>query len=101
MRDLRDYIQRIAGAQATLSPLALAAKSGIFAGTYTQFPLFKSQKSEAPIALWSSDPEAFVVEVQGDRLYLLGKSECGVIAAIYTFLDRLECMGLRVHAGGL
>ena len=60
-------------------------------GTYGQFPDFRPQTPDARKAFESADPEAFVIEVQGDKLFILGKTDVGLIAAVYTFLDRLGC----------
>jgi hypothetical protein len=97
VQDLRDYLQRMSNAQFPLSALDANVKSGVFAGTFAQFPNFKPQQAQAKQAMASADPEAFVVEVQGDRLYILGKSPAGLMAGIYTLLDRL---GVRWFAPG-
>ena len=89
LRDLRDYLQKMTGAKYPLTAADADAKSGIFAGTFAQFPTFKPQQAEAQKAMASDDPEAFVVEAQGDRLYILGKSNFGLIAGIYGLLDKL------------
>ena len=91
LRDLRDYLQRVTGAEHPLTSRDARARSGIFAGTFAQFPNFKSHQAGWPKVAASPDPEAFVIEAQGDRLYILGKSPSGLIAAIYTMLDRLGC----------
>ena len=84
LRDLRDYLQKSTGAQYPLTAVDANAKSGIFAGTFAQFPNFKSQQAAAQKAMASSDPEAFVVEAQGNKLFILGKSNLGSVS--YTHL---------------
>ena len=91
IRDLRDYLSKMTKAKYPLTSFDEKATVGIFAGTLAQFPDFKSQQAEARKITSSSDPEAFVIEVQGDKLFILGKSETGFMAAIYTFLDKLGC----------
>jgi hypothetical protein len=96
LRDLRDYVQRLSGAQLRFAGQAgseAAATRGprIFAGTFDQLPAFKPTSEGSKRAMSSSDPEAFVVEVQGNDLYVLGKSELGLMAAIYGLLDQLGC----------
>jgi len=91
LRDLRDYLQKMTGAQFPLTALDANAKSGVFAGTFAQFPNFKPQQANSQKAMASTDPEAFVIEAQGDRLFILGKSDLGLMAGIYSFLDRLGC----------
>ena len=97
MRDLRDYLQKSSGAQFPLTAANANAKSGIFAGTFAQFPNFKSQQAGAKKAMASSDPEAFVVEAQGGKLFILGKSKFGLVAGIYTLLDKI---GVKWFAPG-
>ncbi len=89
LRDLRDHLQQVTGAQHPLAAADANVKSGIFAGTFAQFPDFKPQEAAAGQAMASDDPEAFVVEVQGDRLFILGKSNLALIAGVYTLLDKL------------
>lgn len=89
LRDLSDYLQQMTGAKYPLTAANANARSGIFAGTFDQFPGFEPQQAEAHKAMASDDPEAFVVEVQDDRLYILAKSNLGLIAGIYTLLDKL------------
>ncbi len=91
LRDLRDYLQRATGAKHPLTAADPKAKGGVFAGTFAQFPDFRPQAPGARKAFESADPEAFVVEIQGDRLFVLGKTDLGLIAGVYTFLDRLGC----------
>lgn len=97
LRDLRDYLQKMTGAQIPFTVADANAKSGIFAGTFAQFPDFKPQQAEAQKAMASADPEAFVIEAQGDRLFILGKTNFGLIAGIYTLLDKL---GVKWFAPG-
>ena len=97
LRDLRDHLQQVTGAQHPLAAADANAKSGIFAGTFAQFPDFKPQEAAATQAMTSDDPEAFVVEVQGDRLFILGKSNLGLIAGVYSLLDKL---GVKWFAPG-
>ena len=89
VRDLRDYLQRANKARYPLTPSSANAKNGIFAGTFTQFPAFKPQQAASRKAMASNDPEAFVVEAQGDKLFILGRSNLGLMAGIYTLLDQL------------
>jgi hypothetical protein len=91
LRDLRDYLQKLTGAMHPLTAADPKAQTGIVAGTFTHFPDFKPRTPEARKAFISRDPEAFVVEVQGDKLYLLGRTDLGLIAGVYTLLDRLGC----------
>jgi len=91
LRDLRDYLQKMTGAQYPLTALDANVKSGVFAGTFEQFPGFKPQQANSQKVMASTDPEAFVIEAQGDRLFILGKTNFGLIAGIYTFLDKLGC----------
>lgn len=91
VRDLRDYLQRVSGARHPLARRDADARSGLFVGTFDEFPDFQPGPAGARQAVVSPDPEAFVVEVQGDRLFVLGRSRGGVIAAIYTLLDRVGC----------
>ncbi len=97
LRDLREHLQQITGAQHPLAAADPNAKGGIFAGTFAQFPDFKPQDAAAAQAMASDDPESFVVEVQGDRLFILGKSNLGLIAGVYTLLDKL---GVKWFAPG-
>ena len=97
LRDLRDYLQQLTGAQHPLAAFDPTANSGIFAGTFAEFPDFKPQQAAATQTMASDDPEAFVVEVQGDRLFILGKSNLGLIAGVYTLLDKL---GVKWFAPG-
>lgn len=91
VRDLHNYLQRTTRAEYPLTAFDKDATSGIFAGTFDQFPHFKPQGAEAQKAFAAPDPEAFVVEVQGDKLFVLGKTPSGLIAGIYTLLDKLGC----------
>ena len=97
LRDLRDYLQQMTGARHPLAAADANAKGGIVAGTFAQLPDFKPQGEAATRAMASDDPEAFVVEVQGGRLFILGKSNLGLIAGIYTLLDKL---GVKWFAPG-
>jgi len=97
LRDLRDYLQKTTGAQLPLTAADANAKSGIFAGTFAQFPNFKPQQVDARKAMASADPESFVIEVQGDKLFVLGKTNSGLMAGIYTLLDKL---GVKWFAPG-
>src|SRR5687768_13401226 len=94
LRDLRNYLQRMTGAQFPLMRLEKETKRGIFAGTFADFADFQPAGSHAQQAFASTDPEAFLVEVQRDNLFILGRSKAGVIAGIYTLLDRLGCKWL-------
>jgi len=47
LRDLRDYLQKMTGAQFPLTALDANAKSGVFAGTFAQFPNFKPQQANS------------------------------------------------------
>ena len=91
LRDLRDYLQRVSGLQHPLSVLDPGATRGVYAGTFQQFPDFKSAQPGGADAMASADPEAFVIELQGDKLFVLGKSDIGLIAGIYTLLDKIGC----------
>lgn len=91
LRDLRDCLQRVSGSGHPLTLNDPSAARGVFAGTFAQFPDFKPAQPGAAEAMASVDPEAFVIEAQGDKLFLLGKSDLGLIGAVYTFLDKLGC----------
>lgn len=91
LRDLRDYLQKMTGAKHPLTAAAPRAEAGIVAGTFAQFPDFEPRGPGAREAFSSGDPEAFLVEVQGDRLFILGRTNLGLMAGVYTFLDRLGC----------
>ena len=91
IRDLRDCLQRIGGAKHPLTAHDPAAGRGVFVGTFDQFPDFQPRQAGAREAVASADPEAFVIEVQGERLFILGRSELGLMAGVYTFLDGLGC----------
>lgn len=91
VRDLRDYLQKMTGAQYPLASTIATAKAGIFAGTFAQHPNFKPQQATAKQAIASTDPEAFIIEVQGGKLFILGRSNLGLMAGIYTLLDKLGC----------
>ena len=94
LRDLLDYLQRMTGAHFPLTRREKGAQRDIFAGTFADFADFNPTGPEAQKAFASTDPEAFVVEVQGDNLFILGRSKAGMIAGIYTLLDRLGCKWL-------
>lgn len=90
---LRD-LNRCIGAMAGDTRLAAAGEApgpGIVAGTLGDFPDFASQQADWPWLADCDDPEAFVIEAQGETLYVLGRSRAGLIAAIYTLLDTLGC----------
>ena len=89
LRDLRDYTQKMTGAKLPLTALDTKAQSGIFAGTFGEYSSFKSQTESGRKAINSDDPEAFVIEAQGGKLFVLGKTHFGLIAAVYTLLDHL------------
>lgn len=91
LRDLHGYLHKMTKAEYPLTALDKDARRGIFAGTFEQFPDFKPQGAGGRKAFASPDPEAFVVEAQGDKLFILGKSHAGLMAGIYTLLDRLGC----------
>ncbi len=91
LRDLRDCLRKITGARHPLTAPGPASRSGVFVGTFDQFPTFRPRQVGGPEAAASADPEAFVVEAQGDRLFVLGKAPAGLMAAVYTLLDRLGC----------
>lgn len=91
LRDLSDYLQRMTGERYPLRGVDGPAGGGIVAGTLEEFPGFESRQAEWPRLADSTDPEAFLIEAQGDTLYILGKSHAGLIAGIYTLLDRLGC----------
>ena len=91
LRDLRYYLQRVSGAEHPLTANDPNATRGVFAGTFEQFPGFKPAQGGAAEAMASPDPEAFVIEVQGEKLFVLGKSDLGLIAGVYTLLDKLGC----------
>lgn len=91
LRDLRDYLQRMTGNEYPFAKLDGEASYGIFVGNFDQVRDFKSQLPATKEARASSDPEAFAIEVQGQKLFILGKSKLGVMAAVYTFLDKLGC----------
>lgn len=97
LRDLSNYLQKMTGAQFPLSASDAKASSGIFAGTFAEFPNFKPQQEKARQAMASADPEAFVVQAQGEKLFVLGKTQFGLIAAIYSLLDKL---GMKWFAPG-
>jgi hypothetical protein len=97
LRDLRDYLGKTTGAKLSLQAMDAAAPGGIFAGTTAEYSAFKPQSEKGRAALVSSDPEAFVIEAQGSKLYLIGKTDFGVIAAIYTLLDNI---GVKWFAPG-
>ena len=91
LRDLRDYLGKMTDARFPLTAVDRAAQRGIFVGTFAQFPEYKPRRAESQKAMFSADPEAFAVEAQGDKLFILGKSNLGMMAAIYTALDKLRC----------
>jgi hypothetical protein len=100
LRDLRDYLQKVTGAKHPLTAVDPRAKAGVMVGSFAQFPVFRPQALGARKAFESADPEAFVVEVQGDTLFILGKTDLGVIAGVYTRLDR-PCATLISASAGL
>lgn len=88
LRDLSEYLEKMTGAEFPLTRVGDAPGPAIFAGTFEQFPGLRLHHVEA---MSSPDPESFIVEVHGNKLYILGKSNFGLIAGIYGLLDYLGC----------
>nr|MBA3283331.1 twin-arginine translocation signal domain-containing protein [Acidimicrobiia bacterium] len=91
LRDLAEYLGKVTGDLYPLTAADAVGGGGVYAGTFGQFQGFVARQPASAQALSSSDPEAFVVEGQGDKLFVLGKTRLGLIAATYTLLDALGC----------
>lgn len=88
---VRDYLQRMTGARFPLAAPDAQAGPGTYAGALAQLSSFEPQGQAARRAFASPGPEAFVVEAQRDRLFVVGRSQLGLIAAIYTLRDGRGC----------
>ena len=93
IRDLREVLQKVTRAQHPLvrGTADTGASPAIVIGTFDAVPGFQPRESGSKEAYASVDPEAFLIETQDSRVFLLGKSRFGLIAGIYGFLDRLGC----------
>lgn len=82
MQYTQDYDEKIPSLYRMDGAKTADVPSGIFAGTFAEYSGFRPQSKGAQAAMKSDDPEDFVIETQGDKVYVLGKSHFGLIAAI-------------------